>query len=51
VIVWADVHDRLVLSTESPTAKHGDWEDTPKLHVAYGPAIERIMHLRAMPCQ
>jgi hypothetical protein len=45
VIIRADIHDRLALPTESPTVKHSDWEETPKLHVAYRPMIERIKHL------
>jgi hypothetical protein len=45
VIIRADIHDRLALQTESPTVKHSDWEETPKLHVAYRPMIERIKHL------
>jgi hypothetical protein len=31
VIVWANVHDRLVLPTEAPTGKRGDWEEVPRL--------------------
>jgi hypothetical protein len=45
VVIRADVHSRLVLPTESPTAKKTTWEETPKLHVAYGLMIERIKHL------
>jgi hypothetical protein len=45
VIVRADVHRCLVLLTESPTAKHSEWEETLKLHRAYEPMIERIKHL------
>jgi hypothetical protein len=45
MIIHADIHDCLVLSTESPTAKRSDWEETPKLHRAYVPMIERIKHL------
>jgi hypothetical protein len=45
VVIRADVHDRLVLPTESPMSKKVTWEETPKLHVAYGPMIERIKHL------
>jgi hypothetical protein len=44
VIIWADVHDRLVLPTESPMAKRNIWEETLKLHMAYGPVIERFKH-------
>jgi hypothetical protein len=42
VVVQADIHDRLVLTTESLTAKKTTWEETLKLHMAYGPMIERI---------
>jgi hypothetical protein len=42
VVIHADIHDCLVLPTESLTAKKIAWEETPKLHVAYGPMIERI---------
>jgi hypothetical protein len=45
MIVRADVHDLLVLPTKSPTARHNDWEEVPKLHRAYEPVIERIKHL------
>jgi hypothetical protein len=45
VVIWADIHDRLVLSTESPMAMKIAWEEIPKLHVAYGPVIKRIKHL------
>jgi hypothetical protein len=45
VIIRAHVHDRLALLTESPMAKRSDWEETPKLHMAYGPVIKRIKHL------
>jgi hypothetical protein len=45
VVVWADVHDHLVLPTKSPTAKNIAWEETPRLHVAFGPMIERIKPL------
>jgi hypothetical protein len=45
VVVRSDVHDRLALLTESLTAKRNAWEEAPKLHVAYGPVIERIKHL------
>jgi hypothetical protein len=45
VIVRANVHGRLVLPTKSPTARHGDWEEVPKLRRAYKPMIERIKHL------
>jgi hypothetical protein len=45
VVVWANIHNWLVISTESPTTKNVTWEETPKLHVAYGPVIERIKHL------
>jgi hypothetical protein len=45
VVVWANIHNWLVISTESPTTKNVAWEETPKLHVAYGPVIERIKHL------
>jgi hypothetical protein len=31
--------------TESSTAKKTTWEETPNLHMAYGPMIERIMYL------
>jgi hypothetical protein len=41
VIVRVDVDDCLALPTESPTAKHSDWEETPKLHVAYGLDVYR----------
>jgi hypothetical protein len=44
VVVQADVHDCLVLPTESLTAKKTAWEETPTLHVAYGPVIKRIKH-------
>jgi hypothetical protein len=39
VIIWANVHDYLLLLTECPMAKRSDWEETPKLHEAYGPMI------------
>jgi hypothetical protein len=42
VIVQADVHDRLLLPTESPTAKRSDWEEAPMLHRAYELMIKRI---------
>jgi hypothetical protein len=45
VVVWADIHDRLVLPTESQMAKKTTWEETPKLHVAYRTVIKRIKHL------
>jgi hypothetical protein len=45
VVVWADVHDRLVLPTKSPTPKKATWEETSKLHMAFMPMIERIKHL------
>jgi hypothetical protein len=45
VIVRADVHDRLVLPTESLTGRCDDWEEAPRLHRAYEPVIERIKHL------
>jgi hypothetical protein len=45
VVVRADVHNHLMLPTESPTAQKIAWEETPKLHVAYGPVVERIKHL------
>jgi hypothetical protein len=45
VIVRANVHNCLALLTESPTAKCSDWEEAPKLHVAYEPMIEKIKHL------
>jgi hypothetical protein len=45
VVVWADVHDRLVLPIKAPTAKKSAWEETPRLNVAFGPVIERIKHL------
>jgi hypothetical protein len=45
VIVRANVHNYLALLTESPTAKCSDWEEAPKLHVAYEPMIEKIKHL------
>jgi hypothetical protein len=32
-------------ATESLTSKKTTWEEAPKLHVAYGPMIERIKHL------
>jgi hypothetical protein len=34
-----------VLLTESPMAKHNDWEEVPKLHRAYEPVIKMIKHL------
>jgi hypothetical protein len=45
VVVWADVHDRLALPTESLMAKCNAWEEAPKLHMAYWPVIRRIKHL------
>jgi hypothetical protein len=45
VVVRADIHDRLVLSTESPTAKKTAWEETSRLHMAFRPVIKRIKHL------
>jgi hypothetical protein len=35
----------MVLAIESPTTKRSNWEKALKLHVAYGPVIERIKHL------
>jgi hypothetical protein len=45
VVVWANVHDRLVLPTKSLTAKMTAWEENPRLRMAFGPVIERIKHL------
>jgi hypothetical protein len=45
VIVRSDIHDRLALPTESSMIKRNTWEETPKLHVAFEPMIERIKHL------
>jgi hypothetical protein len=45
VIVRADVHDCLALLTETLTTKRNAWEETPKLHVAFGLVIERIKNL------
>jgi hypothetical protein len=45
VVIRVDVHDRLVLPTESPMTKKTAWEETSRLHVAFGPVIERIKHL------
>jgi hypothetical protein len=45
VVGRADVHDRLVLSTKPPTAKKIAWGETLRLHVTFGPMIERIKHL------
>jgi hypothetical protein len=45
VVIRANIHDRLVLPTKSLMAKKTTWEETPTLHVAYGPVIERIKHL------
>jgi hypothetical protein len=45
VIIRANIHDRMVLPTESPTAKHSNWEEVPKPHWAYEPVIERVKHL------
>jgi hypothetical protein len=39
VVVRTDIHDRLVLSTESPTAKKTAWEETSRLHMAFRPVI------------
>jgi hypothetical protein len=32
VVIWTDIPDRLVLSTESLMAKKTAWEDGPKMH-------------------
>jgi hypothetical protein len=45
VVIWANVHDRLVLLIESLMAQKTAWEETPMLHVAYGPVIKKIWHL------
>jgi hypothetical protein len=45
VVIQADVHDRLVPPTESLMTKKTAWEETSRLHVAFGPVIERIKHL------
>jgi hypothetical protein len=47
VVVRADVHDSLVQPIEPPTGKKTAWEDTPRLHVAFGSVIERIKHMMA----
>jgi hypothetical protein len=47
VVLRADVHECLVLPTESPTAKKTAWEETPRLHVPFGLVIERIKHLKS----
>jgi hypothetical protein len=45
VVVRADVHDHLVLQTESLTAKKSALEETPRLNVTFKLVIERIKHL------
>jgi hypothetical protein len=45
VIIRVNVHDRLVLSTESLTARRNDWEEVPKMLRAYEPVIGRVRHL------
>jgi hypothetical protein len=45
VVIWVNAHEHLVLLTESPTAKKTPCEETPRLHMAYEPMIERIKHL------
>jgi hypothetical protein len=45
VIIQADVHDHLVLPTESTIARHSNWEEVLMLHRAYEPVIERMKHL------
>jgi hypothetical protein len=51
VVVCAIVRNRLVLPTESPTAKKTTWEETLKLHVAYGHVIERSSTCQVMVCR
>jgi hypothetical protein len=45
VVVRDGVHNRLVLPIEPTMAKKTAWVETPKLHVAYEPMVERIKHL------
>jgi hypothetical protein len=45
VIMQADAHDRLVLSTMTPMARCFDWEKIPHLQWAYTPMLERIQFL------
>jgi hypothetical protein len=51
VVVCAIIRNHLVLPTESPTAKKTTWEETLKLHVAYGPVIERSSTYQVMVCR
>jgi hypothetical protein len=44
VIVWADVHDCLVLSIESLTAKLSDWEETLKHMMSHGLSAMMMPH-------
>jgi hypothetical protein len=48
LVVWAGVHDHLVLPIEPLTAKKTASEETLRLHVAFGPVIERIKHLTSL---
>jgi hypothetical protein len=41
VIIRVDIHDRLMLLTESPMTRRSDWEEIPKLPRAYEPVIGR----------
>jgi hypothetical protein len=45
VIVWADVHNRLVLLSGASTGKRGDWVRVPTLQRAYKPMVKRIQLL------
>jgi hypothetical protein len=47
VIVRADIHDRLVLSTEVPMGKRDGWEKVSELQRDYEPMIKRIKLLVA----
>jgi hypothetical protein len=47
VIVQADIHDRLVLSTEVPMGKRDGWEKVSELQRDYEPMIKRIKLLVA----
>jgi hypothetical protein len=39
VLVQADAHDRLMLSTATPTVPWADWEQDPGLEPAYNPML------------
>jgi hypothetical protein len=45
VIMQAEVHDRLVLSTAAPMGRRNGWEKVPNLQSAYLPVLKRIRFL------